>query len=404
MQYQLTTAVKKISKLSKRIRAISGGTGAAKTAGILQWHIDYAQTHKGEVMDIVSESYPHLDIGVIAEFKRIMQGHNYWEDKRWNGGAPRSYTFETGTVIQFITFDSVGKAHGPRRDVLYLNEANNLSWFIVEQLITRTKKIIFMDWNPSEDFWFDEEILNKRADVDFMGDGGNYPPLTFLDNEGLDDGQKNEILARKNNPNWWRVYGLGLKGQLEGKIYTNWQIVDEIPHEARLERYGLDFGYTNDPTAIVGVYYYNGGYILDEVTFQKGLSNKQIADIILNHRKGLVIADSAEPKSIDEIRSYGINIQPTVKGKDSIKNGIQVVQDQQISVTKRSVNVIKEYRNYLWQTDRDGRVLNEPEPLWDHAMDAIRYAITSLAPIKRREEIINSLPPVYREPKNNPAR
>jgi len=171
---------------------------------------------------------------------------------------------------------------------------------------------------------------------------------------------------------------LGLLGEIEGKIYKDWQIIEEIPHEARLERYGLDFGYTNDPTALVAVYKYNGGFILDEVCYQKGLSNKQIADILLSNNSALVIADSAEPKSIDEIIGYGLTVLPSKKGKDSVVNGIQIVQSQRISVTSRSTNIIKSYRNYLWETDKAGKVINIPEHTWSHAMDAVRYALESI--------------------------
>jgi phage terminase large subunit len=175
---------------------------------------------------------------------------------------------------------------------------------------------------------------------------------------------------------------LGQLGEVETRIYTGWKIIDEIPHEARLERYGLDFGYTNDPTAILAIYYYNGGYIWDEIIYQKGLSNKMIADILLSEPKALVIADSAEPKSIAEIKSYGIAITPANKGPGSVLQGIQKVQQEQISVTKRSVNIIKEYRNYVWITDRDGKILNEPLDIYNHSMDGGRYAMESLKPKK----------------------
>ena len=177
------------------------------------------------------------------------------------------------------------------------------------------------------------------------------------------------------------MYGLGQLGEVEGKIYKDWAIIDEMPHEARLERYGMDFGYSNDPTAIIAIYKYNGGFILDEITYQKGLSNKQIADIFTNIDKSLVIADSAEPKSIDEIRSYGINILPATKGQGSVNQGIQYVQEQRISITSRSTNLIKEYRNYLWKTDRDGKILNVPEDMFNHAMDALRYGLDSYKPV-----------------------
>jgi phage terminase large subunit len=178
-------------------------------------------------------------------------------------------------------------------------------------------------------------------------------------------------------PSLYKHKWLGEPYGLERKIYRDWAIIEEIPHEARLERRGIDFGYSNDPTAIVDVYKYNGGFILDEITFQKGLSNKQIADIINNLSNTLCVADSAEPKSIDEIRSYGVNIIPCVKGAGSINQGIQFVQDQRISVTKRSTNVINEYNKYLWKTDNGGKIINVPESGWDHSMDAIRYAFDS---------------------------
>lgn len=193
---------------------------------------------------------------------------------------------------------------------------------------------------------------------------------------------------KKNRPALYKHKWLGEPSSSERKIYKDWQIIDEIPHEARLERYGLDFGYTNDPSAIVAVYYLNGGYILDEITFQKGLSNKQIADILLNNPQGIVVADSAEPKSIDDIRGYGVNIIPTVKGADSVRYGIQAVQELRVSVTKRSINVIKEYRNYLWTVDRNGIITQEPEHTFSHSMDAVRYAATSLEPVISRDEQI----------------
>lgn len=185
---------------------------------------------------------------------------------------------------------------------------------------------------------------------------------------------------RKNRPGLYKHKWLGEPFSSERKIYKDWNILDEIPHEARLERYGVDFGYSNDPTAIVAVYKYNGGFILDEITYQKGLSNKQIADILKSIDRALVIADNAEPKSIDEIKSYGVNILPCVKGKDSIRQGIQFVQDQRISYTKRSGNISREYNNYLWQVDKNGKIINIPEAGFDHILDAVRYALDNFKP------------------------
>lgn len=373
-QYAKTTATIRISKLKKRIRAICGGTSASKTISILLYLIAKAQSDtKKTLTSVVSESIPHLKRGAIRDFKNILQGHNYWKDSNWNA-TDSIYTFETGSQIEFFSADNGDKLRGGRRDRLFLNEANNIARDAYDQLEVRTKEFIFLDWNPTNEFWFYTDIKGQRADLDFI-------TLTYKDNEALSEEIVKAIEARKGNKQWWQVYGLGQLGEVEGKIYKDWAIIDEMPHEARLERYGMDFGYSNDPTAIIAIYKYNGGFILDEITYQKGLSNKQIADIFTNIDKSLVIADSAEPKSIDEIRSYGINILPATKGQGSVNQGIQYVQEQRISITSRSTNLIKEYRNYLWKTDRDGKILNVPEDMFNHAMDALRYGLDSYKPV-----------------------
>ena len=353
---------------------ITHNTSASKTISILLYLIAKAQSDDTITLtSVVSESIPHLKRGAIRDFKNILQGHKYWKDANWNA-TDSIYTFETGSQIEFFSADNGDKLRGGRRDRLFINEANNVARDAFDQLEVRTKEFVFLDWNPTNEFWFYTDVKD-RPDVDFI-------TLTYLDClEALDEQIVKAIEARKGNKNWWQVYGLGQLGEVEGKVYKDWNIIDEIPHEARLERYGMDFGYSNDPTAIVGIYKYNGGFILDEITYQKGLSNKQIADTLLNIDRALVIADSAEPKSIDEIRSYGINILPCTKGKDSVNQGIQYVQDQKISITKRSINLIKEYRNYLWQTDKEGRNINVPDVNFNHLMDALRYGLDSYKPV-----------------------
>lgn len=376
--FNLTTATTKVMKMDARINAVQGGTSASKTISILLRLINMAQSdEKPTLTSIVAESVPHLKRGALRDFKLIMQSHGYWTDSRWRA-ADSVYEFETGSKIEFFSTDNGDKLRGARRDRLFMNECNNIPFEAFEQLEVRTRDIIFLDWNPSHEFWFYTEVLPIRKDVQHI-------TLTYKDNEALDKNIIKAIEARKGNKRWWTVYGEGKLGDVEGKIYIDWEVIDEIPHMARLERRGMDFGYSNDPTAIVDIYKYNGGFILNEQVYQKGLSNKQIADLLLNMEEPntIVIADSAEPKSIDEIRSYGVNIKACVKGKDSVNQGIQFVQDQRIQVTKQSTNVIKEYRNYLWDTDRDGKTLNKPAPLFDHTMDAIRYALTSYQPIQK---------------------
>lgn len=294
-------------------------------------------------------------------------------------------------------------------DIAWVEEAQTISKESLEILTPTVRKegskIIYTYNRLLED-----DPVHQRLVIDGR-------PNTLIINVNYDIALKYDMMPevirlemeddKARRPSLYKHKWLGEPNSLERKIYRDWAFIETVPHEARLERTWLDFGYTNDPTAIGRIYYYNGGYIFDEEVYQKGLSNKQIADILLNlpRNKTLVIADCAEPKSIDELRMYGVNIQPAVKGKDSVFFGIQTIQNQQISVTKRSLNIIKEYMNYLFIEDKDGRVLNEPEPGFDHHMDGARYAMTSLVPILARKELMEQMPFIIdtREPKN-PAR
>lgn len=373
--YQATTATRKLLALRKRIKGVAGGTSAGKTISILQILIDKAQSDKTPTLtSIVSESYPHLKRGAMRDFLNIMQSHRYFKDDCWNK-TDSIYTFETGSRIEFFSADQPSKVRGPRRDRLYMNECNNIGYEAFDQLEVRTKYEVWLDWNPTNEFWWYDQVAPHR-EHDFI-------TLTYKDNEGLDPQIVASIEARRANKTWWRVYGEGLLGEVEGKIFTDWQVIDEIPHEARLERRGLDFGYSNDPTAIVDIYSYNGGYILDEQLYRKGLSNKQISDVLTNlpQPQTLIIGDSSEPKSIDELASYGHNILPANKGQGSVLQGIQNLQDKRVSITKRSINGIKEYRNYMWITDKDGKILNVPMDMWNHFMDATRYGMETLQPL-----------------------
>lgn len=386
--FQSTSATQKIAKLNKRIRAIQGGTSASKTISILLLLINAAQSDTSPTLtSVVSESIPHLKRGAKRDFENIMKEHRYWRDANWNA-TDSTYTFETGSQLEFFSTDNGDKLRGARRDRLFINEANNIPFEAFQQLEVRTKEYVYLDWNPTTEFWFYTDVLGKRDDVDHI-------IITYKDNEALDPAIVRSLEQRKPNKVWWQVYGEGQLGEVETRIYTGWKIIDTIPHEARLERYGLDFGYSNDPSAIVAIYYYNGGYIWDEIAYQKGLSNKQLADLLINQPKSIVIADSAEPKSIDEIYSYGVTVLPANKGPGSVLQGIQNVQQQQISVTKRSVNLLKEYRNYVWITDRDGRIINEPVDIYNHGMDAGRYAMESLKPKEQLK--------AYSQPQHEPS-
>jgi phage terminase large subunit len=317
---------------------------------------------------------PHLKRGAIRDFLNIMTEQGYFNPDKWNK-TDFTYDYGKGVFLEFFSLDMPHKVRGPRRKRLFINEANNIPKETFDQLEVRTTEEIWLDWNPVSEFWAYTDLIDKRDDVDFI-------ILTYKDNEGLQESIVKSIESRKGNKNWWKVYGEGLLGDAEGRIYKGWNQLDDIPDEARLKRGGLDFGYTNDESALVDIYVWNNSFILDEIMYRKGMSNKDLADVIKQGEDRLIIADSSEPKSIDEIASYGVSILGSQKGPGSVLQGIQYVQDQTIYVTKRSLNIWKEYRNYLWMTDKDGKIINEPQGFMDHLMSAIRYGMESLKPTK----------------------
>lgn len=363
-----TTATSKLLGLNKRIRIVSGGTSASKTISILMILIDYAQSHKNELISVVSESFPHLKRGAIRDFLNIMEGQNYFKDDLWNR-TDYTYNFESGSKIEFFSADQPGKVRGPRRDVLFVNEGNNIQYETFTQLEIRTRKIIWVDHNPVSEYWAYTDVM-KHTDCDFV-------TLTYKDNEALSPDIIKSIEDRKYNKMWYQVYALGQLGEIEGRIYTGWGVIDDIPESAKFKNFGLDFGYTNDPTAIVATYKLNDTIILDEICYRKGMLNGDIYQI-MKDRDGLIIADSASPKDIAELNLLGLTVQSAIKGRDSIKYGIGVVQSKKIMVTKRSTNLLKEYRNYLWEKDANDKNVNIPQDFDNHLLDALRYSLTKL--------------------------
>ena len=367
-----TTAIKKLRKLKKRIRKVPGGTSAGKTYGILPIEIDYAIKNPGTETSVVSESIPHLRRGALKDFQKIMWDTGRWVQSNYNKSLLK-YTFSNGSYIEFFSTDQPDRLRGARRHRLYMNECNNSSFEAYMQLSIRTRDVIWLDWNPTHEFWANTE-LEDGEDVETL-------ILTYKDNEALSENIVKEIEKAKEKAktssyweNWWRVYGLGLQGSLEGVIFKDWRIIDNIPSDAKYIGSGMDFGYSNDPTTLVDVYQYNNQYIFDEVLYRKGLLNNEIAREINSGKfKRLVYADSAEPKSIEEIRRHGVRILGADKGKDSIVYGIDLIQQRQFKVTSRSTNLIKELRSYTWDTDKNGNTLNKPIDNFNHAIDAMRY-------------------------------
>lgn len=383
--FKVTTALKKLRKLKKRIKKVPGGTSAGKTFSILPILIDKAIKTERLEISVVSESVPHLRKGALKDFLKIMKATGRYIDAHWNRTL-LTYSFGNGSYIEFFSADQEDKVRGPRRNILYINECNNIKFDTYHQLAIRTDMEIWLDYNPTHEFWADTE-LRDDPDVEEI-------TLTYKDNEGLADSIIREIekarnkgfykfheelhkLFHENNiksnywANWWRVYGLGLTGSLEGVIFNNWSIIKSIPEDATLVGLGVDFGYSNDPTAITEIWEWNGKRILNEICYKTGLVNSEIAEIL--PKKPITYADSAEPKSIEEIRRAGVMIKGVTKGKDSINFGIQIMQQQEYLVTESSTNIIKELRNYTWDVDKTGKKLNKPIDNWNHAIDGIRY-------------------------------
>lgn len=381
--FKYTTAIRKLRAMKARKKVVQGGTSAGKTFGILPILIDKAAKTSKLKITIVAETLPAVKEGALDIFKTVMQDTGRWIENNWNASS-LSYKFCNDSRIQFKSFDTVGKAKASgKRDILFLNEANHIPFDIADALMIRSKET-WIDFNPDNEFWVHTETLQEP--------NSEFLLLTYQDNEGLPAETLEDLLIKQtkaffdvdkdwkdtNNiknsywANWCYVYILGEIGNLEGVIFNNWKIIDNIPPEARLLGYGVDFGYTNDPTAIVEVYKYNDTRILHEICYQKGLSNKQIADKIPTLNPAY--CDSAEPKSIADLQYLGINAYPVRKGSDSINFGIQLMQEQNYLVTENSRNLINELRKYAWAVDRKtGMKTNKPIETWNHILDATRY-------------------------------
>jgi phage terminase large subunit len=376
---QVTRTFEKIAEaLADKPRYIDnrGGARSGKTFAEMQLIALLAsQDKRPTITSVVSENLPHLKRGAIRDFKAAMYADGQWDDNRWNK-SDFIYTFPSGSIVEFFGADVPGKLQGPARDRLIINEANRVEWEAARQLMVRTAGIVIYDYNPSAPFWGTDEIPRR--------DRYALVHTTYKDNQFLPDEVRREIEANKDSGNWWRVYGLGLIGQIEGQIFE-FKLVDQMPDPAGfIETYGMDFGFTNDPTTLVRCLSHTGRreIYVDQLLWQTGMKNPDIADALKGfgiQRPGngpVVWADCAEPKSIAEVAGYGLNVKACDK-RTQVREQIQALQAWTIYVTKRSADLITEGRKYLFKQRPDGTYTNEPIEFFNHGIDALRYATYS---------------------------
>jgi len=360
-----------VKESKAKIQVHQGGSRSGKTFSILTALIELCHKNSGLVITICRKTFPALRATSMRDFFEILNREDIYNPDLHNKSDATYQLW--GNMVEFISIDQPQKVRGRKRDVLFINEANEINLEDWRQLLLRTTGKVLIDYNPSDEFhWIYDEVI-PREDAAFF-------QTTYQDNPFLPQSVVMEIERFKEaDENFWRVYGLGERGASQATVFTHWKEIDQVPNEYKLLNIGLDFGYTNDPTAIVRVYTDGHGFAVDELCYATRLTNSDISKVLRDNqvnRSDVIICDSAEPKSIDEIHAHGFNTHGARKGKDSVKNGIQFLHSRPLLVTARSVNVIKELRNYKWKEDKNGKQLNEPVDSFNHAIDAMRYAIT----------------------------
>jgi len=380
MSFQVTTSLKKMLAMKARKKVVQGATSSGKTYGIIPIIYDKCIANPRIKATVVAETLPAVKEGAVDIFKNFMMDEGRWNDNQWNA-TELCYTAQNGSKLQFKSFDSVGKAKSSgKRDILFLNEGNHIPYPIADALMIRSREI-WVDFNADSEFWAHTEVLTQE--------NSEFLKLTYKDNEAIPIETLEDLMNRKKRAeaeeargekgywwNWWQVYGMGEIGNLQGAVFNGWHIVDDIPKHARLIGYGLDYGYTNDPAALIAIYYADNQFYFDELIYQTGLLNKGISDHMIRlgvTRYDTITADSAEQKSNEDLRVLGWRVLDAKKGADSIRFGIGIMQELEINITKSSTNLIDEFRRYTWSVDRDGGSTNKPIDKYNHGIDAIRY-------------------------------
>lgn len=376
MEYSDTTTYQKIEAMDARINICQGGSSSGKTIAILMILLDLSFEVMNKTITVMTDTLPALRRGAMKDWRDILRGTQremYFVERvtehTWVNQC-------TGTRVEFMACDDMG-ALGARREFLFVNEANRITYETFGQLEIRTLNKIWVDYNPSSRFWIMDEVMDKRDDWAFC-------KTTFLDNEALSQKIVDALLQRKGDgtSNFWRVYGLGEVGSLEGNIYSGWDEEDaeKISATGHLVRYGLDFGFSNDETALVAVYEMPDGSLgLVEKLYKRGMLGSEYGDTLRRLEVDpsvLIVADSARPEIIAEIQKAGFRIIPCDKGPGSIVKGIDYVSQHQVRYCGE--NLKREYLSYAWRKRKDGTKLDEPIDAYNHALDAVRYAVSDM--------------------------
>lgn len=364
--------------MKARKKVVQGGTSAGKTYGIIPCLIDYAAKNPRSKNTVVAESIPAVKDGAVTIFFNVMQDTGRWIDTHWIGN-PMQYTFTNGSIIQFKSFDTVGKAKAAgKRDVLFLNEANHIPFEIADALMIRSK-ITWIDYNPDNEFWAQTETL-KEPNSEFIS-------LTYKDNEACPPETIEDLLIKQEKAktsdywkNWCRVYIDGELGCFEGLIFPNIKLIDAMPTEGyKWRAFGIDFGYHPDPSTVIEALLIGNDLYLHEHLYRTGLTGLDLANEVLKlpiqKHYDEIFADGARPEIIEEIRRKGFNIKAAKKGDGSVNFGIDLMQRVNIHVTKTSLNLIKEFRSYLWIKDSSGNATQKPIDAFNHGIDPTRYVM-----------------------------
>ena len=357
-----------------RIRGVAskGGTRSGKTWATLQMlHLLCSNSEKPLIVSCVAATLPMVKRGMQRDFKQMLASEGVWDENAFNK-SEGCYTYPNGCMIEFFGVDNASKVHGPARDILFVNEAQGIPREIFRQLDIRTRKKVIIDFNPVRKFW---------GETEFVGDRYITIHSTYKDNPYLTKEQVGAIEKNKNDANWWRVYGEGQTGGVEGNVYPSYEVIDELPETFTGRCLGLDFGFVNDPTAIVDIRFEGWDLYVDLLCYETGLLNSAIADYLNGQglNRVVTVCDSAEQKSIVELQQRRIKAIPCVKGRGSISAGIAQVSQFKLHVTKRSIKMLDELDNYKWIKDEaTDTYTNEPIDAWNHSLDALRYGVDYL--------------------------